>query len=315
MVKAYQLKLGDRGKMEELPGHQKGCSQSEDEIPLESILDILQPVDITINDTLGEAKNGFPGYLEGFGQPESGLTLDQFSMQVTSIDEQSSGELNTSLGLTFYNDALKIVDLFGIMKFGHVVECQGVYGYDPKRIWESELSYCCPLDFKGPPSAFLEVHNIGLYGSGGLPKPLRESLKTERINSAALIESDARQYSPDNANLSSRSQGSRINSRRPPSAVIILCQLGREIAYGLNWIVCDVEASTKMAAIAAMLIEAGFGFISAGLWQMLSQPLDEELACLLYGLAISSETSLSGLFRLVPKNAELWQERNTWKHL
>ncbi|KAI8600573.1 hypothetical protein EDD21DRAFT_376784 [Dissophora ornata] len=352
MVKAYQLKLGDRGKMEELPGHQNECSQS-DEIPLESILDIFQPIDITINDTLGEANNGFPGYLEGFGQPESGLTLDQFSMQVTSIDDQSIEELNTGLGLNFYNDALKIVDLFGFMKFGHVVECQGVYGYDPKRIWESELSYCCPLDFKGPPSTFLEVHNIGVYGSGGLPKLLRECLKTERINSAALIESDARQYSPDNANMSPRSQGSHINSRRlawcraakaieicwrvsstldrdwggwllkvavhaactlqgarhgiirPASAVIILCQLGREIAYGLHWIVCDVEASTKMAAITAMLIEAGFGFISAGLWQMLSQPLDEELACLLYGLAISSETSLSGLFRLVPKNAEL----------
>ncbi|KAF8959559.1 hypothetical protein BGZ46_001743 [Entomortierella lignicola] len=353
MVKAYQLKLGDRGNMEELPGHQKECRQSEEEIPLESILDVLQPVDITIKDTLGEAQNGFPGYLEGFGQPESRLTLDKFSMQATSIGDQSDEKLNTNLGLTFYKDALKIVDLFGIMKFGHVVECQGVYGYDPERIWKSELSYCCPLDFKGSPSAFLEVHNIGVYGSGGLPEPLRESLKTERINSAVLIESDARQYSPDNVNLSSRSQGDHITSRRlawcraaraieicwrvsstldrdwggwllkvavhaactlqgarcgfirPPSAVIILCQLGREIAYGLTWIVCDVEVSTKMAAIAAMLIEAGFGFISAGLWQMLSQPLNEELACLLYGLAIASETSLSSLFRLVPKNAEL----------
>ncbi|CAO3568141.1 unnamed protein product [Mortierella alpina] len=212
--------------MEELPGHLQGYSQSEDEIPLQRIIDLLQPVDITINDTLGEADNGFPGYLEGFGHPESGLTLDQFSIQITSIGDQSSEELNAGLGLSSYKDALKIVGWFGILSFGHVVEYQGVHGYDPERIWKSELSYCSPSDFERPPSAFLKCHNIGVYGSGGLPEPLRKSLKTETINSATLIEGEVRQYSVEIANLSSRSEGSRINARRMACGCGDVCKAG-----------------------------------------------------------------------------------------
>ena len=86
---------------------------------------------------LDDQKSGSPG---------------QFSMQFTLAEEWSDDEFNTRLGLAFFPNALKMVEFFGPRVFGKVVECQGTFGYDAKRIRQFELSYCNPLDFKEPPS-------------------------------------------------------------------------------------------------------------------------------------------------------------------
>ncbi|KAK3847968.1 MAG: hypothetical protein J3R72DRAFT_470681 [Linnemannia gamsii] len=181
---------------EAFPSYLEGFGQPEVGFTLERAVDSLRdPVEITITDTLGEAQNGFPGYLEGLGRPEVGLTLDQFSMQFTIAEKWSDEEFSSRLGLASFPNALKMVEFFGPKMFGKVVEYQGIFGYDPERIRQSELLYCNPLDFKEPLSELFKAHNMGVYGSGGLPKRPREGLKSERINSAAMIESDARQYS------------------------------------------------------------------------------------------------------------------------
>ncbi|KAF9083999.1 hypothetical protein BGX29_002800, partial [Mortierella sp. GBA35] len=297
---------------EAFPSYLEGFEQPEVGLTLERALNSLRdPVEITITDTLGEAQNGFPGYLEGFGRPEVGLTLDQFSMQFTIAEKWSDEEFNTRLGLASFPNALKMVKFFGPKVFGKVVECQGIFGYDPKRIRRSELSYCNPLDFKEPLSEHFKAHNMGVYGSGGLPKRPREGLKSERINSAAMIESDARQYSRQASvegfhgrpvsfgklawcraaraiqvcwrvsttldrdwggwllkvavHAACTLERARSEALESSLAAITLLQLSREIAYGLQWMVCDSPASTEMAAVAAMLTEAGLGFINAGL--------------------------------------------------
>ncbi|KAF9333444.1 hypothetical protein BGZ91_011252, partial [Linnemannia elongata] len=58
-------------------------------------------------------------------------------------------------------------------------------------------------------------------------------------------------------------------------AAITLFQLSHEIRYGLQHLLLDFQASTEKAAITAMLIEAGRGFISAGLCQMSTEELNE----------------------------------------
>ncbi|KAF9436446.1 hypothetical protein BGZ76_003942 [Entomortierella beljakovae] len=336
------------------PSYLEGFGKPEVGLTLEKALNSLKdPVEITITDTLGEARDGFPGYLEGFGQPEVGLTLDQFSMQLTLAEEWSDEEFNNRLGLASFPNARKMVEFFGPKVFGEVVEYQGIFGYDPKRICQSELSYCNPLDFKRPPSELFKAHNMGMYGSGGLPKRPREGLKSEWINSAVMIESNARQYSHQASvegfhgrpvsfgrlawcraaraiqvcwrvsTTLDRDWGGwllkiavhaactleRVRSEALESslAAITLIQLSREIAYGLQWMVCDSPGSTEMAAVAAMLTDAGFGFINTGLCLILSQQLDEEHTSVLFGLAIESKTHFFGTFRLTPNRMELVQ--------
>ncbi|KAI8605271.1 hypothetical protein EDD21DRAFT_411296 [Dissophora ornata] len=140
----------------------------------------------TPRDPLGEAERGFPGYLEGFGQPEVGRRLRQFSMQLTSTLDWTDADIYTHLDLASFPDATKMINFFGASMFAKVVDYQGKRGYDPERIRQYERLSCCPLDFDGPRSDIFRAHNIGEYGSGGLPEFLRPHLVNDRIHSATI---------------------------------------------------------------------------------------------------------------------------------
>ncbi|KAF8937588.1 hypothetical protein EDD21DRAFT_364064 [Dissophora ornata] len=291
----------------------------------------------TIDDPSGEAWKGFPGYLEGFGKPEVGLSLEQFSMQATSISDWTDDEIDTHFGLATYPDARKMITLFGASMFGKVVEYGGISGYYPIHILDIEQSYCGPDDSNEPFSEIFKAHNMGVYGSGGLME-LRNDLY-ERLNSAVSIDGNVRQYAKrdDTQRSFTKFQGfkerhvdfeklswcrtaraiqtcwrvsctldedwggwllkvavhaactlerARRGELDTATATIILFQLSREIGYGIQYTV-SFHASKEVASVAAMLLEAGLGLISAGLCQIFSGPQqEEEYSLLLFGLSV-----------------------------
>ncbi|KAI8606500.1 hypothetical protein EDD21DRAFT_360869 [Dissophora ornata] len=276
--------------------------------------------------------------LEGFGRLEIGLTLDQFSMQLTSVFAGSDADIYAQLDLASLPGAIDTIKSFGASGKGMKVEYQGVRGYDPERIRQTVLLSCCPQDFNEPPSKIFHAHNMGEYGSGGLPEFLYPFLVRDRFNSARLIDSESLQYAQRLESYLNMEEFRRFKDRfgkcddlarcraarsiqvcwnvstimdrhwgdwllkvavhaactmeraqrgdlTASQTTITLLQLSRELGYGLQNMLCAASASPKMAAVASLLIEAGFGFISAGLYQMFTQQQDTEYALLLFGLA------------------------------
>ncbi|KAG0373405.1 hypothetical protein BGX24_011751, partial [Mortierella sp. AD032] len=125
-----------------------------------------------------------------------GLTLDQFSKQMTSVMDWSDEELNTRMSMTYYPEALKIISFFGAGATGRIMQYRGRRGYDPQHVREISRSFCPPSDFNGPRSKLLKAHNMGEYGSGGLPDTpgMRNDFMTEPMSSAMDIEREARRY-------------------------------------------------------------------------------------------------------------------------
>ncbi|KAG0316919.1 hypothetical protein BGZ97_006163 [Linnemannia gamsii] len=151
---------------------------------------------VTDPDPLSRAWTAFPDYYEIFGRLEIGLTLDHFSKQMTSVVDWSDEELNTRLNTTYYPEAVKIIKFFGEEATGRIMQYQGRRGYDPERVREISRSFCPPSDFDGPRSELLRAHNMGEYGSGGLPDSMgmRNDFRTELMSSALDIEREARRY-------------------------------------------------------------------------------------------------------------------------
>jgi len=67
------------------------------------------------------------------------------------------------------------------------------------------------------------------------------------------------------------------------TASIILFQLSREMGYAIL-VMVSFRASREAAAVAAMILEAGLGFLSAGLCQIFAGHYEEEYSLLLFGL-------------------------------
>ncbi|KAK3846447.1 MAG: hypothetical protein J3R72DRAFT_417655 [Linnemannia gamsii] len=148
------------------------------------------------SDPLSRAWTAFPDHFEIFGRLEIGLTLDQFSKQMTSVMDWSDEELDTRMSTTYYPEALKIISFFGAGATGRIMQYRGKRGYDPNHVREISKSFCPPSDFNGPRSKLLKAHNMGEYGSGGLPDTpgMRNDFKTEPMSSAMDIEREARRY-------------------------------------------------------------------------------------------------------------------------
>ncbi|KAF9101757.1 hypothetical protein BGX27_011343, partial [Mortierella sp. AM989] len=149
-----------------------------------------------IPDPLGEALEGFPSYLDGIGNAEVGLRLDEFSPQLNFVKDIDGEKLNTHLGLTSYQDAIQIIKFFGTTRFGGMVEYSWGTGYNPARIREHQLSNWSSSLSAEPFSELLRSHNMAEYGSGGLPGPVRaiDNFTFQRIFSAAHLERQVREY-------------------------------------------------------------------------------------------------------------------------
>ncbi|KAF9180218.1 hypothetical protein BGZ51_005689 [Haplosporangium sp. Z 767] len=314
----------------------------------------------TPKDPFGEARISFPGYLEGFGQPQVGRKLEQFSMQLTSTLSWTDADLHTHLDLASLPNAIKMIKFFGANMFGKVVDYKGKCGYDPERIREIGRSNCCPLDFDEPPSEIFRAHNMGEYGSGGLPEFLRPYLVAERSESATAIDRISRQYARAEfiRNTVKRFRAHKARSVRfgdlawckaarsiqacwrvsttldsdwgvwllkvavhaactlerakskaleSSLATITLFQLSREIGTGLQSMLSHACVSTAMAAVAALLMEVGLGFISAGLCLIFIQEQDAVYTQLLFGLSEACACMLTSAGRIVSKLTP-WKE-------
>ncbi|KAG0368289.1 hypothetical protein BGX24_002882 [Mortierella sp. AD032] len=130
-----------------------------------------------IPDPLGEAWEGFPNYLDGIGNAEVGLRLDEFSPQLNFVKDIHGEKLKTHLGLTSYRDATKIIEFFGANRFGGVVEYSWGTGYNPAKIREHQLSNWSSSSSTEPFSELLRSHNMAEYGSGGLPGPVSREIE------------------------------------------------------------------------------------------------------------------------------------------
>ncbi|KAK3847969.1 MAG: hypothetical protein J3R72DRAFT_139216 [Linnemannia gamsii] len=297
-------------------------------------------------DRLSEALQCFP---EVFGRLEVGLALDEFSKQRNSLKDWNDDELKARLGLSSYPEAFVIV-LKAVM-IARRVGYQGFCGYDPERIREIAKSSCWPSDFEGPSSKLLRAHNMGEYGSGGLPEFVREAQKNNRMDSALRLERLAQIYigpgwaggtppffkavqelkerSVDFGMLAwcraaisiemcrsvltvvnrtwrdwllklivhaactlERAQSGELESSLAAFTLFWLC---REIAYGLHCFLNREQVSSETAAITSTLIDAGHGFISAGLCQTFTEQIDEKYAGLMLGLAMESRFIILGV--------------------
>ncbi|KAF8937587.1 hypothetical protein BGZ58_002452 [Dissophora ornata] len=201
----------------------------------------------TIDDPSGEAWKGFPSYLEGFGKPEVGLSLEQFSMQSTSISDWTDDEIDAHFGLATYPDARKIITLFGASMFGKVVEYGGISGYYPKHVREIELSHCGPEDPNEPLSEIFKAHNMEVYGSGGL-EFIHNDLN-ELLNSAKPIDSNARQYANQDDTQRSFTKFQRFKERHTVEFVLF-DTVNRKLAIS--------ETSTTYVAISHVWFQGVF---------------------------------------------------------
>lgn len=308
----------------------------------------------TPKDSCGEARHSFPGHLEGFGQPEVGRRLGQFSIQVTSTWDWTDADVYTHLDLISLPGATETIKFFGARMFGKVVDYQGKRGYDAERVREIERLSCSPLDYDEPPSEIFRAHNMGEYGSGGLPAFLRSHLASQRLHSATEIDGISRQYASVQfikerlerfQRLKARSvkfedlawcraarsvkscwrvsttldkdwgvwllkvavhaactlERAKSKTLESSMATIIFFQLSREIGIGLQLLLSHASVSTTMAAVAALLMEVGFDFISAGLCLIFTREHDTAYAQLLFGLSEASAGLLTTTSRLVSK--------------
>ncbi|KAG0040836.1 hypothetical protein BGZ83_002419, partial [Gryganskiella cystojenkinii] len=281
----------------------------------------------------------FPIHLGGLGRPEVGLKLNQFSIQLTAMREWKDTDIATHMDLASLPSAKNTIRIFGASIFGQVVEYQGKRGYDPELIRQTVLLSCCPQDFNEPPSEIFKTHNMGEFGSGGLPIFLRPILLRDSFNSARTIDRESRKYANYRktsldileefqflrarfgrfqdlalcrtaraiqicwhvANTLDQHWGGWLlkvavhaactmeralsGDLKAFCATITLLQMSRELGYGLRIMLYAARASTMMATIASLLIEAGFDFISAGLCQILTQQQDAGFTRPLIGLA------------------------------
>ncbi|KAK3847964.1 MAG: hypothetical protein J3R72DRAFT_139202 [Linnemannia gamsii] len=90
-------------------------------------------------------------------------------------------------------------------------------------------------------------------------------------------------------------------------ATIILFQLSRELGYVLGRILFDDPPSKTLAIIISLLIEAGFGFISAGLCEFFTQQQDPGYSRLMFGLSEHCANILTSTGRLNPDKI-LWKK-------
>ncbi|KAF9434483.1 hypothetical protein BGZ76_007935 [Entomortierella beljakovae] len=330
---------------------------------------------VTIFDMLGKSSDSFSGYLEGFRTPEVGLKLDQFSMQRTSMEHWTNEDFSSRFEWTSYPNAYRMITLFGSRMFGKVVEYPGILdpgevGYQPDRILQFEQMYLP----EPPSSEVVRIRDMAMYGSGGIPWFVRQSMSDEET------EGDANQYAGRIANRNGvrlfrafKEQSVRLDKLAwcraarsvqicwrastamdrtlgnwllkiavhaactlervrdgtldMPLATVMLFQLCREIANFLQVIVAlpvevpDTQVPIQIAAVAAMLTEAGEGFISAGMCLLFTpqqgvafesqegeeveSPLDKEYEWLLSGLSEACKDQLYTASRLIIKTPQL----------
>ncbi|KAG0314244.1 hypothetical protein BGZ99_008278, partial [Dissophora globulifera] len=183
----------------------------------------------TPKDPEGAARESFPGYLEGFGQPEVGRRLNQFSMQAISLLDWTDADIYTQLDLASLPGAIKMINFFGASMFGKMVDYQGILGYNPEHVREIERSNCCSLDFDEPPSKIFRAHNMNEYGSGGFPEFLRSHLVNDRIHSAASIDPISQHYASAEFIKDDMGRFRRLQARSGRFEDLAWCRAARSI--------------------------------------------------------------------------------------
>ncbi|KAF9431896.1 hypothetical protein BGZ76_011563 [Entomortierella beljakovae] len=91
-----------------------------------------------------------------------------------------------------------------------------------------------------------------------------------------------------------------------PNASLILFQLSRETGWVLGKLSLMTPSKTE-ATVNALLIDAGFGFISAAICLLFSQKQDKGLGQFMYGLAESCESAMTVAIRMTPQRS-LWRK-------
>ncbi|KAG0287720.1 hypothetical protein BGZ96_008390 [Linnemannia gamsii] len=319
-------------------------------MPKGPIPKLERPSDVSLSSDVTEL-------LADFGRLETGPKLDQFSMQLTFIDGWNDAKIKSQLDLGSLSDANQIISYFGV--FGGTMDYQGVRGYDPERVRQIALLSCRPQERNELPSEIFGTHDMGEYGSGGLPEFLHPWLAETTVNSARVIDAESRQYAHDPEIMASfeyfylfkqreifgdlawcRAARSilvcaevsgilggdlsdwlikvavhaactmeRVRSRalKASKATIILFQLSRELGYVLGRILFDNPPSKTLAIIISLLIEVGFGFISAGLCEFFTQQQDKGYSRLMFGLSEHCGSMLTTTGRSNPKKL-LWKK-------
>ncbi|KAF9273504.1 hypothetical protein BGZ88_003726, partial [Linnemannia elongata] len=314
------------------------------------IPELKHPSDVSLSRDITEL-------LADFGQLETGPKLDQFSMQVTFIDGGSDAKIKAQLDLGSLSDANQIISYFKM--YGGAMEYQGVRGYDPERVQRIARSSCRSQERNELPSAIFGTHDMGEYGSGGLPEFLRLPLAEITINSASVIDAESRQYAHDPQIMASfeyferfKQHGifgdlawcraarsillcaevsdilggdlsdwlikvavhaactmERVRSKAltVSKATLILFQLSRELGYVLARILFDNPPSKTLAIIISLLIEVGFGFISAGLCEFFTQQHEKNYSQLMFGLSEHCGSILTSIGRSNPEKP-LWKK-------
>ncbi|KAK3843447.1 MAG: hypothetical protein J3R72DRAFT_474040 [Linnemannia gamsii] len=122
----------------------------------------------TIIDALDKSPDIEQGDFEGFGEPEVGLGLDQFSNHRIRLGDLGNDQINTFLGIDYCQKAFELIDKFGMngraktMEYPEILD-EGEFGYDPDRIRQFEKDHSISTDGEA----------LEEYGSGGTPEMLR----------------------------------------------------------------------------------------------------------------------------------------------